>query len=98
MGGRWLRRASLSSRGVAKPTRHGQGGSRCDLWPGNKHHCRITPHSLPPTHSCPSRCADIPEQFREQYPAPPLYRPEGPLTDEGMRWWLSNQGLLPGQA
>ena len=45
-------------------------------------------------HLC--RCADIPPQFRGQSPAPPLYRPEGPLTDEGMRWWLATQGLLPG--
>ncbi|PRW45209.1 ATP-dependent protease [Chlorella sorokiniana] len=43
------------------------------------------------------RCADIPEVYRGQYPAPPLYRPDGPLADAGMKWWLSNQGLLPGQ-
>lgn len=69
--------------------------------PGSRGSGHSTPQGLQPAHLgayAPQlcRCADIPPQFRGQSPAPPLYRPEGPLTDEGMRWWLATQGLLPG--
>lgn len=49
----------------------------------------------PPT-GLERRCADLPEQFQQgEYPPPPLYTPEGPLTDVALKWWEATQGLLP---